>query len=450
MKILRRFVLAFISAVIITAAFLSVYRKQPEPILLLNARVLDPEKRVENVESLLLRDGRIERVFSSVPDLGNVKKLDLAGKWVIPGLVDLHSHSWGNTLPDGSAEYLGHLGASKRMAEVGVISFLDLFSGESYIFRSRTIQQYLLRWGHGEYADIFAAGPLFTCTGGHGTEYEIKTRVINTPEEARHEVSDLIRNRHPDVIKIAYDHARSLPGMNRKTMEAAVATANENHLKTVIHIGNWKDATEAVLAGASVITHLYEEDIPDLVKLMKERGTISIPTMTVQTELYHIAQDQTLLDRPALKSIESAKILETLRSPDRYSKAAKNWMEWQKQGEASYRRSLQKLFRAGVPILVGTDSGNFGVFQGYAVHREMQLLSDAGIPGWDVLADATTSSGKFLGEKYGVNEGDEASVVVLNRSPIENIRNTEDIFLVIHHGFVIRTKVDPTGSTLDH
>ena len=71
-----------------------------------------------------------------------------------------------------------------------------------------------------------------------------------------------LSKKHPDVIKIIFDytHQNSMP---KPVMEAIIKAAKEAGLKTVVHIGTWDNAREAALAGASAITHLWEEsDIP--------------------------------------------------------------------------------------------------------------------------------------------------------------------------------------------
>jgi imidazolonepropionase-like amidohydrolase len=92
---------------------------------------------------------------------------------------------------------------------------------------------------------------------------------------------------------------------------------------------------------------------------------------------------------------------------------------------------------AGVTILTGTDWGNWGTIQGFSLHRELVLLVDAGLSSWQALAASTTLTGEFLGKSFGVMPGDEANLVVLDASPIQDIRNTQQIAMVIHHGKVV-------------
>ena len=99
--------------------------------------------------------------------------------------------------------------------------------------------------------------------------------------------------------------------------------------------------------------------------------------------------------------------------------------------------AVRQLAEARVPILSGTDAGNWGRFFGYSVHRELALLVEAGLTPWQALEASTTLAGRFLGRPYGLDVGDEGSVVVLEASPIEEITHTEKIHLVVHHGKVV-------------
>ncbi len=62
---------------------------------------------------------------------------------------------------------------------------------------------------------------------------------------------------------------------------------------------------------------------------------------------------------------------------------------------------------------------------------------EAGLTTWQALAAATTEAGRFLGRSYGVRAGDEANLVVLEASPVADIRNTQRIAQVIHHGVIV-------------
>ena len=89
------------------------------------------------------------------------------------------------------------------------------------------------------------------------------------------------------MVKVVYDHqtygGRSMPTIDRATLDAVVATARSNGLKTVVHVGTWADMRDAVLAGAAAVTHTPLGMPPaDLAALMVQRGTLHIRTLAVQ------------------------------------------------------------------------------------------------------------------------------------------------------------------------
>jgi hypothetical protein len=112
-------------------------------------------------------------------------------------------------------------------------------------------------------------------------------------------------------------------------------------------------------------------------------------------------------------------------------------MAWTARGSESVYRSVRRLRDGGVTILAGTDVGNLGTFQGYSLHRELELLVRAGLTNREALAAATTSAGEFLGKRYGVRPSDEANLLLLDASPLDDIANTQKIAAVIHHGVVV-------------
>lgn len=209
-------------------------------LLLENVEIIDPATQRSFQGHVLISNEKIQSVSAMRPTNYSGPSIDLRGKWIMPGLIDMHTHSYGNAGPGGAIQFTGIEVASKLMLYSGVTAFLDLFSPEDEIFSIRDRQR---REGL-EGSEIFAAGPIFTCTKGHGTEYGVPTRIVDTPADAHREITTLAAKK-PDVIKIVYDHARVFPSIDKATMEMAVKTANQLSLKTVIHIGTWQDAAEA-------------------------------------------------------------------------------------------------------------------------------------------------------------------------------------------------------------
>lgn len=406
-----------------------------QDLYITNARLLNVGARTETSQNILIRDGTIAGFPRSAPKDFKGRVIDVGGKWVMPALSDMHTHSVGNFQPPGGFHMMGPEGVARVALYGGVARYLDLFSPEDMIFAARASRAAASTPG----ADIFAAGPCLTATKGHCSEYGVPTRIVDSPADASREVSALAAKK-PDVVKVVYDHrsylGRSMPTIDRATLEGVVAAARANGLKTVVHVGTWEDVRHAVLAGAAAVTHTAEGPLPaDVPALMRERGTFHIPTLSVQGDYSRYVDDPTLLDSPLLAAMIGAKTLALFKAPP--PPQMEGWVKLMRASRDTDVASVRALAAAGVPMITGTDAGNPAVFQGYSVHRELRLLREAGLSAWDALAATTINPGKLLGRKWGVDIGDEGTLIVLDASPLTDMRNTERLNAVIHRGVIV-------------
>jgi imidazolonepropionase-like amidohydrolase len=101
------------------------------------------------------------------------------------------------------------------------------------------------------------------------------------------------------------------------------------------------------------------------------------------------------------------------------------------------------MYRAGVPLIAGTDCLNPFCLPGFSLHTELQLLVDAGLPPVDALRAATINAARFQGRESGmgsIEAGKVADLVLLNADPLDDIANTRDIECVIIRGRLIARK----------
>jgi imidazolonepropionase-like amidohydrolase len=137
-----------------------------------------------------------------------------------------------------------------------------------------------------------------------------------------------------------------------------------------------------------------------------------------------------------------------MMGPESVARAAamQEWLQYQRGQRATDGGTVKTLAAAGVPMVSGTDGGNPAVFQGYSVHRELRLLQKAGLTAWEALAAPTINAGRLLGRKWGIDAGDEATLIVLDGSPLVDMRNTERLHAVIHRGVVVdRNAIRPVA-----
>lgn len=420
------------------ALFLLPQGSAAQDMALTGAVVLNPVDESTHRGVVVIEDGRILSLAEDLPPDFDGPILELDGRFLIPALADLHTHSFGNASPGGMPQLLGPQGTANAALFNGVAFVLDLFSPEEMIFAFRDGQ----RADGPQGAMLFAAGPCLTATDGHCSEYGVPTRIVDTPEDARREVTELARAA-PDVVKIVYDHqsygGRSMPTVDLGTLTAVIETARQHGLKSVVHVGTWQDMREAVLAGADAVTHTPgpQPHPADLAALMVESGTYHIPTLAVQSEFARIVDDPRLLDDPQLVESVPQALRDLYRGFDASQPAFQGWLDYQSALTQPNREAVKSLADAGVVMLAGTDGGNIGIFQGYSVHRELELLEAAGLSRWAALRSATTDASRFLGHRWGVEPGDEATLLVLDASPLESVANTKRIHALIQAGVVV-------------
>lgn len=408
-----------------------------QDLVLTNARIVDPRTRTIAEGTIVIESGKIARVTAGNPPAGaRGERIDLKGQWVIPGLLDLHTHSFGNTGPNRAFDGRGTEHTAQRVLRAGVTGFVDLFGPEDSLFALRD----RMRASPTAAADLFAAGPCFTASRGHCTEYGIPTRTIDSIADVTRHLAELAPKR-PDFIKVVYDHfdygGRRMPTVDRPVLDALLAGARRLGIKTIVHIGTWSDVRDAVAAGADAITHVPRDSVvpDDVVRLLASRRVSHIPTLTVHLDLIEWLENASSFVTPLAAEMTS----EQLRAA--YAGGAdertRSWAAQQRTLRPMILESVRRLAAAGVPILVGTDAGNWGTVQGYSVHRELAHLVEAGMSAWDALAAATTRSGDFLGLRVGFRPGDAANLVVLDASPVDDVQNTERIALVVKSGSVV-------------
>ncbi len=398
-----------------------------------NARVIDPDNRTIQSRHIEVEGDTITALYEAIPDhIPPAQQINLQHQFVMPGFVDMHVHAWGNAGPNDYM-WTGTKGMAKAQLYSGVLAILDLFDNEDEVLNYRQQQS-------NEEAKLFAAGPCFTATGGHCAEYDTKTRVIDTPEQAKQQLIDLAA-KSPDVVKVVYDHGdehrRVLPTIDNATLTAFIQQAQQLSLKTIVHIGNWDDVRDAISAGADMITHIPMSPMPDdIPALMQRHGTIIIPTLTVHTELLYIRRTPDYFYQPLLRAVTTADLLENYQADLSNAARLQQWLNKheQLQTEKHIDQAIKTLADHQVPFLVGTDSGNLATFHGFSFHRELQHLSEAGIDNWTILAAASTDAHRILGLNWSVAKGQKANFVVTERSPIDDIKNTLTISYIVKNG----------------
>jgi hypothetical protein len=463
------------AAGLIAACQTSAKRSEPVDLVISNVTVIDPEtRRVLPNRSVFVRGDRITAVVPSAA-AGNrsaARTIDGAGRYLIPGLMDMHVHLF---LPEAPAPTLNLLLAN------GVTSVREM-SSDCWAAAGATagcVDEYRRLRSRIEAGEV--AGPdlvWLTSTMVMGpTRLKLPQGAPSfiTPvsdADARALVSYLA-SRGIDLVK-THD---SIPST---AFRALMAEANRRGLRVGGHIPFEAGSLGAARMGYRSIEHardlLYdcsgygpEYRRREAAFANREAGAArptslerlgravaeydagrcgamlrSLATTGAYYTPTHVTREmEALADDPAYRADATRRYVPAER--DGRWEADLNETAALPAGE---REALRRFFRhsltitglahrAGVPIMAGTDANDTMIVPGYSLHRELRLLAAAGLSNMDVLRAATTVPARYLGRMAdlgGIAPGKQADLVLLRSNPLTDMSNSATVELVVANG----------------
>lgn len=412
----NRFILP---ALLLAGSFAGAARAQDAttPYAIINVRIFDGT-RVIPKGTVVFQGNRIAAVGADVQPPRGAKIIDGTGDTVLPGFIDSHNHNWGESL--------------QRALVFGVTTELDMFTAVDFA-RDRRAEQ--AKNGAADRADLYSAGTLATAPGGHGTEYGMTIPTLTRPEEAQAWVDARIAE-GSDYIKIVIEdgapYGRTIPTLDQATVTALVAAAHKRGKLAVVHISTEDGAKEAIEAGADGLAHIFTDRAPEpgFAALLKEHKAFVIPTLTVVESTTGAASGKALPDDPRLAPYLQSDEVENLRKgfPGR------------KLDFQNALATVRQLAMAGVPILAGTDAPNPGTAHGASLHRELELLVQAGLSPTEALVAATSTPARIFGlkDRGRLAEDLRSDLVLVKGDPTTDITATRDILRIWKTGHEVQ------------
>ncbi len=413
-------------------------------IALVGAQLIDATGAPPVGDSVVVvRDGRIESVgardATPVPD--GAETVDLSGKTIIPGLVNLHVH-----YREGPEEIERQF---RSQLHYGVTTARSTGSDTP-----ERVAYLLGAAGRSDAPRTYTAGMGFSYPGGFNAAGR---NAPATEEEARGLVRDQIAlGVHfikMWVNEVAEPGLKIPPEIRAAIIDEAVA----NGAIPVAHIDDEADGRQLVEAGlwdflhSTVLTFGPGAGVPvddpepsaEFIQLCLDNDVYFTPTLSIVQNRWHFAERPELLDDPELR------VAFGMFNPDalaRLDDAAVRAEIVDDPGfedrKAAFRQLLdfvKTMHDAGVAVAMGNDAGTPNVPFGWGMHHEMEMYVEAGLTPMDAIVAATATGAAQMppvGEAdFGTLEaGMAADLVVLNADPLADIQNTLDIHRVMRLG----------------
>ncbi|MBW2524788.1 MAG: amidohydrolase family protein [Deltaproteobacteria bacterium] len=394
-----------------------------------------------------------------IPDGAVTHKL--TGKWIVPGLVDAHIHLFQSAglyaRPDivdlsrvrpykHEAELLGARlpETLRRYLASGVTAVVDVGS-PMWSFEVREAAR----------AEVVAprvavAGPLISTVSRQSLDAGDPPIVqAKSAEEARELVKKQLL-RKPDLLKVWFivppkADFDELLGI----VQAAIAEAHRESVRVAVHATELDTARAAVEAGADVLVHSVDDETIDgpLIGLLKARNVIYIPTLAVYEGYSEVlGQDVRLSDIERRygdpQAVDSWRDFAVVPSATPEREIAERRVALEKKMPVQ-RKNLGKVFRSGVTIAAGTDAGNIGTLHGAALHRELELMAEAGMSPSAVLVAATKNAAQVFSKtpSFGtIEKGKIADLLVVDADPLTDVRHLQRIHRVVKGGIVLEPR----------
>jgi imidazolonepropionase-like amidohydrolase len=395
-------------------------------------------QRVITGQTVIVRGDRIEAVgparSTSVP--AGATRIDGRGKYVMPGLAEMHAHVLPAQAPGNADERLNRDIFFLYIAN-GITTIRAMLGAPNQlVLRDRLAANELLG------PTMFVAAP--SLNGNSAPNPDTAVKLVRAHKAAGY-----------DLLKIH-------PGLSRETYDAIVRTAREVGITWAGHVPQAVGFRHAVSSRQSTIDHMdgyLEASIPEttavrlqsggtiadfirnvdesrfeeLARLSRAAGIWNVPTAALWENLFDTTSPDELARRPENRYAPRAWVTNwTNQKRNRIQQDAQQGMtpELARQFMTARRKLLKTLADVGAPLLMGTDSPQIFSVPGYSLHRELALAVSAGLTPYQVLESGSMNVGRYAAEelkldgRFGtVAPGQRADLVLLDANPLDDIGN---------------------------
>jgi cytosine/adenosine deaminase-related metal-dependent hydrolase len=389
---------------------------------------MDRERRLPG-QTVLIRGEKIVEIGPvarvRVPDGG--VRVDGRGKFLIPGLAEMHAH-----LPGGQASDTEVVRTLFLYVAGGITTVRGMLGHPRHLeLRARTARGELLG------PTIYTSGPSL-----NGNSIPTPAAAAQAAADQKQAGYDFLKI-HPGVSREAFDtlaavahrvgilfagHVPDDVGLAR-ALEARYATIDhlDGYIEAMLREGSPVSAGQSAFFGMNLGEQLDESRLPALVEATERAGVWNVPTQTLLENVTVAGSSRELARRPEMRYVPAQTLAQWTEVKDGILSETGSTGESARRMIEMRRRLIKALHAAGAGLLLGSDAPQIYNVPGFSIHRELESLVVAGLTPYQALETGTRNVATFFGtqQRTGTIEtGKRADLVLLDADPLANIRNT--------------------------
>jgi imidazolonepropionase-like amidohydrolase len=402
-----------------------------------NVNVIPMDRdRVLARQTVIIRDGRIAEIGpaakTKVPD--EAVRVQAGGKYLIPGLAEMHGHLPSPDSPRELVEHILFLYVANGVTTVrGMAGNPAALEHRAAVASGRLIGPRL-----------YVAGPAFG--GGNARSVEIAEKMVREQKAAGYDLLKITEGISPPVYaaiakaakEVKIDFAGHVPN------EVGVRGVIEARQRSIDHLDNYLEGIEAdnsPVRDADARTrardlpfHVDERKIPELARLTRDRGVWNVGTMALW-EIFHDGRtgEDLRAALPEVQYMPRSTVEDWVKRKNALLQPSSNiFMGFGVGGKTGTRvielrrKMLRGLRDAGALIALGTDSPQVFSVPGFSIHRELQVMREVGFTPFEILHCGTRRVAEYFGtlsETGTVEQGKRADLILLDANPLQDIAN---------------------------
>ncbi len=425
-------VLTALAAAVITTAALPLRSAHAQaPVAFTNVSVLPMDRdTVLANQTVVIEGGRITAIGPSVRTPAGATVVDGRGKFLMPGLAEMHAH-----VPAGNAPRDVTERALSLYVLGGVTTARGMLGDPAHL----ALRDELAR-GAVLGPRLITSGP--SLNGNSATTPEIGRGLVEAQKAAGYDLLKI----HPGIERVVFDtiaatadrvgirfagHVPLAVGWQR-ALETRFATIDhvDGFLEAMLPDGAPLTTAQGGFFGLALVDHLDTTRIPALVRATRDAGVAMVPTQALLETWVNDTSPDVLAARPEMRYWLPNQVQAWTMNKQNLLATGPYTPAQRARFIALRRQVVKALYDGGVPFLLGSDAPQVWNVPGFSVHRELEALVTSGLTPYQALRTGTMNVAEFMGESASsgsITTGKRADLLLLDGNPLQDIRNTQRI-----------------------